>query len=207
MKKLLGIGFWEFIARIILRNRIAIIVSILVATGMLIKQFKHIRFTQTEANLIPADDKVNVDYDKFLINFGEEGNLIVIATKDKKLFTPKVYGEWRNLMNTIKSSKEVSLVVSVDNLQKLTKNDSLEKFELKPLVDESKIQDEHYLKQIQKELFTKLPFYEGLLFNKKTGAIRSAIYLDKKIVNTKARKEYVLNNLIPALNKFKTKTK
>ena len=66
--------------------------------------------------------------------------------------TPKVYGEWRNLMNTIKSSKEVSLVVSVDNLQKLTKNDSLEKFELKPLVDESKIQDEHYLKQIQKEL-------------------------------------------------------
>ena len=206
MKKLLGIGFWEFIARIILRNRIAIIVGILVATGMLITQFKHIRFTQTEANLIPADDKVNVDYDKFLSHFGEEGNLIVIATKDKKLFTPKVYGEWRDLMNSIKSSKEVSLVVSVDNLQKLTKNDSLEKFELKPLVDDSKIQDEKYLKQIQKEIFTKLPFYEGLLFNKKTGAIRSAIYLDKKIVNTKARKEYVLNNLIPALNKFKKTT-
>ena len=164
MKKLSGIGFWEFIARIILRNRIAIIIGILVITGMLITQFKHIRFTQTEANLIPANDKVNLDYDKFLHHFGEEGNLIVIATKDKKLFTPKVYLEWRDLMNTIKSSKEVSLVVSVDNLQKLTKNDSLEKFELKPLVDDSKIQDEGYLKQIQKELFKSFREFPIMLY-------------------------------------------
>jgi predicted RND superfamily exporter protein len=39
-----------------------------------------------------------------------------------------------------------------------------------------------------------MPFYEGLLFNKKTGTIRAAIYMDKAIVNTPERKEYVLNN-------------
>jgi predicted RND superfamily exporter protein len=206
MKKLLGIGFWELIARIILRNRIVILGCIALITILLAFQWKNIRFTQTEANLIPADDKVNVDYNKFLKEFGEEGNLIVIATKDKKIFTPKVYQAWSELMTEIKSHQEVTLVVSVDNLRKLTKNDSLETFELKPLVDKSKIQDEQYLKQIQTELFTKLPFYEGLLFNKKTGAIRSAIYLDKKIVNTKTRKEFVLNNLIPALDKFKKAT-
>jgi hypothetical protein len=109
-------------------------------------------------------------------------------------------------MTTIKSHKEVSLIVSVDNLQKIIKNDSLEKFELKPLVDKNKVQDEKYLQQIQKELFTKLPFYDGLLYNKKTGAIRSAIYLDKKIVNTKARKEFVINDLIPAIKNFRDKT-
>ncbi len=206
MKKLLGIGFWEFIARIILRNRIIILSSIVLVTILLASQWKYTKFTQTEANLIPADDKVNVDYDKFLERFGEEGNLIVIATKDKKLFTPKVYNAWSELMNTIKSSKEVSLVVSIDNLQKLVKNDSLETFELKPLIDKSKVQDEQYLTKIQKELFTQLPFYEGLLFNKKTGAIRSAIYLDKKIVNTKIRKDYVLEKLIPAIEKFEKDT-
>lgn len=206
MKKLLGIGFWEFIARIILRNRIIILCSIILVTILLATQWKYIRFTQTEANLIPADDKVNVDYSKFLKNFGEEGNLIVIATKDNKLFTPKVYEAWSELMTTIKSHKEVSLIVSVDNLQKIVKNDSLEKFELKPLVDKSKVQNEKHLQEIQKELFTKLPFYEGLLYNKKTGAIRSAIYLDKKIVNTKARKDFVINDLIPALKTFKDKT-
>ena len=196
----------ELIARIILRNRIVILGSIILITVLLSLQWKNIRFTQTEANLIPADDKVNVDYQKFLDQFGEEGNLIVIATKDNHLFTPKVYQAWSELMTTIKSHKEVSLVVSVDNLQKLTKNDSLETFELKPLVDSNKVQDEKYLKAIKTELFTRLPFYEGLLFNKKTGAIRSAIYLDKKIVNTKARKEYVLNDLIPAIEKFEKTT-
>lgn len=206
MKKLLGIGFWELVARIILRNRIVILGSIILITVLLSLQWKNIRFTQTEANLIPADDKVNVDYQKFLNQFGEEGNLIVIATKDNRLFSPKVYAAWSELMTTIKSHKEVSLVVSVDNLQKLTKNDSLETFELKPLVDSNKVQDEKYLKAIKTELFTRLPFYEGLLFNKKTGAVRSAIYLDKKIVNTKARKDYVLNDLIPAIEKFEKVT-
>lgn len=206
MKKLLGIGFWEFIARVILRNRIVILGCIVLITVLLALQWKSIRFTQTEANLIPLDDKVNVDYQKFLGRFGEEGNLIVIATKDKKLFTPKVYQAWSELMQTIQSSKEVSLVVSVDNLQKLVKNDSLETFELKPLVDKNKIQDEAYLTQIQKDLFGKMPFYEGLLFNKKSGAIRSAIYLDKKIVNTKIRKDYVLEKLIPAIENFTKKT-
>ena len=206
MKKLLGIGFWEFIARVILRNRIVILGCIVLITVLLALQWKSIRFTQTEANLIPLDDKVNVDYQKFLNRFGEEGNLIVIATKDKKLFTPKVYQAWSELMQTIQSSKEVSLVVSVDNLQKLVKNDSLETFELKPLVDKNKIQDATYLTKVQKDLFGKMPFYEGLLFNKKSGAIRSAIYLDKKIVNTKIRKDYVLEKLIPAIENFTQKT-
>jgi predicted RND superfamily exporter protein len=206
MKKLLGIGFWEFIARVILRNRIVIIVCIALITFLLALQWKSTRFTQTEANLIPLDDQVNINYQKFLDRFGEEGNLIVIATKDKKLFTPKVYQSWSELMQTIQSSKEVDLVVSVDNLQKLVKNDSLESFELKPLVDKNKIEDEKYLAKIQKELFTQLPFYEGLLFNKKSGAIRSAIYLDKEIVNTKIRKDYVLENLIPAIEKFQKDT-
>lgn len=206
MKKMLGIGFWELIARIILRNRIVILSGVVLLTIFMVFQWKNIKFTHTEANLIPADDKVNVDYDKFLKNFGEEGNLIVIATKDKKLFTPKVYQAWSDLMTTIKSHKEVSLVISVDNLQTLVKNDSLQTFQLKPFVNQSKIQDENYLKTIKADLFTQLPFYEGLLFNKKSGAIRSAIYLDKKIVNTIARKEYVLNDLIPEIEKFEKET-
>ncbi len=169
-------------------------------------QWKNLKFTQTEANLIPADDKVNVDYNTFLKNFGEEGNLIVIATKDKKLFTPDIYKKWSELMHKIKSDKEIDLVITVDNLQKLSKNNASQTFELKPLVDQSKTLDENYLKQIKAELFNKMPFYEGLLFNKKSGAIRSAIYLDKKIVNTIARKEYILKKFIPEIDKFEKET-
>jgi uncharacterized protein len=206
MKRMSGIGFWEIIARIILRNRIFILIVVLGITILMALQWKNIVFTQTEANLIPADDKINLDYNQFLKYFGEEGNLVVIATKDKKLFTPKVFLAWSNLMQKIQADKEVTLVISVDNLQKLTKNDSLQTFDLQPLVNKNQIQNANYLNQIKTELFSKLPFYEGLLFNKKTGAVRSAIYLDKKIINTKARKDYVLNKLIPAIETFEKQT-
>lgn len=206
MKKFLGIGFWEFIARIILRNRIVILLGITAITVLLAIQWKNIRFTQTEANLIPADDKVNVDYNSFLKVFGEEGNLVVVATKDPKLFTPKVFTEWNTLMNSLQKDKEVSLIISVDNLKKLVKNDSLQSFVLKQLVDTNKINDAKYLSEIKNELYNKLPFYEGLLYNKKTGAVRSAIYLDKKIINTKARKEYILKTFIPKIEAFKKNT-
>lgn len=206
MKRISGIGFWEIIARIILRNRILLLTVVVGITILMALQWKNIVFTQTEANLIPADDKINLDYNLFLKNFGEEGNLIVIGTKDQKLFTPKVFKAWSALMQKIQADKEVTLVLSVDNLQQLTKNDSLQTFDLQPLVDKNKIQDGAYLRQIKTKLFTKLPFYEGLLFNKKTGVIRSAIYLDKKIINTKTRKEYVLKQLIPAIENFEKQT-
>ncbi|WP_395059117.1 RND family transporter [Flavobacterium sp.] len=206
MKKMLSIGFWEFIARVILRNRIVFLSGIVIITILFSMQWKNIKFTQTEANLIPFDDQINVDYRSFLKNFGEEGNLVVIATKDPKLFTPKVYKAWSDLMTTIQSHKEVDLVISISNLKKLVKNDSLEKFELTPLINANKTKSQAYLSQVKSELLNKLPFYEGLLFNKKSAAIRSAIYLDKKIINTKARKEFVLNKLIPEIEKFESET-
>ncbi|WP_348813137.1 efflux RND transporter permease subunit [Flavobacterium maritimum] len=206
MIKWFSIGFWELIARIILRNRIVILCGIVLVTILFALQWKNVKFSQTEANLIPADDKVNVDYNHFLKNFGEEGNLIVIATKDPKLFTPKVFKAWSTLMEKIKSDKEVSLVISVDNLQQLVKNDSLQTFELKPFVNAEKANDPAYLTQLKSDFFKNLPFYEGLLFNKKTGAVRSAIYLDKKIVNSKARKDYILHKFIPEIDKFYAET-
>lgn len=206
MKKMSGIGIWEFVARIILRNRIVILFGIVLITVLLALQWKNVKFTQTEANLIPADDKVNIDYNHFLKNFGEEGNLIVIATKDEKLFTPKVFQAWSNLMQKLKSDKEVSLVISVDNLQELVKNDTLQSFELKPFVNSNKLNDQKYLDELKSDFFNKFPFYQGLLFNKETKAIRSAVYIDKKIVNTKARKEYILNKFIPEIDKFYKET-
>ncbi len=202
MKKLLGIGFWEFIARIILRNRLAFIAAIALITVGLALQWKNIRFSNTEANLIPADDQVNVDYNQFLKVFGEEGNLVVIGTKDPKLFTPKIFKAYADLMHNLAKDPEVGLVLSVDNLKVLHKNDTLKTFELVPFVDTTKIADANYLQYVRKDLLNKLPFYSGLLYNKHKTAVRSAIYLKKELVNTKARKEYILGRFSDKIKKF-----
>jgi hypothetical protein len=51
-----------------------------------------------------------------------------------------------------------------------------------------------------------MPFKACLLFNKKNGTIRSAIYLDKEIVNTAHRKDYIVNDFIPKIEAFEKKT-
>jgi len=205
MKNKFKVGFWEFVARIVLKNRIFILGAILLITLFLSTQWKNIRFSFTEANLLPETSSITKGYNTFLSKFGEEGNLIVVGVKDDRFFTPKTFAAWTKLMNELKAQKEVDLIVSINDLKKLEKNDSLQKFELVPFVDQTKTGNQSYLESIKKNLFTKMPFYEGLLFNKK-GSIRSAIYLDKEIVNTPQRKEYIMNDFIPKILAFEKET-
>jgi predicted RND superfamily exporter protein len=206
MKKKLKVGFWEFIARIVLKNRIVILGVIVLITVFLALQWKNIQFSFTEANLLPDNHIVNKQYNAFLDKFGEEGNLIVVGVKNDAFFTPKAFAAWNKLMSEIKAQKEVDLIVSISDLKKLQKNDSLKTFELVPFVDQSKTGNKAYLDTIKKDLFQNMPFYEGLLFNKKNGTIRSAIYLDKEIVNTAQRKDYIVNDFIPKIEAFEKET-
>lgn len=206
MKRALKVGFWEMIARIILKNRITILIVIFVLTVFLGYQWKNLSMTYTEANLLPQKHIVNKEYQDFLDKFGEEGNLIVIGFNDKTFFTPKAYAAWNELMTGLKDSKDVELVVSLNDLKKLQKDTIAQKFELVSFVDKSQTKDATYLNKIKNELFNNLPFYEGLLFNKKSGSIRSAIYLNKKIVNTAERKIFIVENLVPKIEKFEKAT-
>ena len=207
MIKWFSLGFWELIARVVLRNRILMLSIIAAITVFLAMQWKNIHFTHTEANMLPDDNIVNIEYNAFLEKFGEEGNLVIIGVKDKTFFTPKAYEAWSKLMNTLKDDKAVDLIISINDLKKLQKNEALQKFELVPFADPSKITDKGYLEKLKKELFNDLPFYEGLLFNKRSGTIRSAIYLDKKIVNTPTRNDFITHKLVPAVEAFEKETK
>ena len=206
MKKKLKVGFWEYIARLILTYRITILIAITAITIFLGFQWRNLNMTYTEANLLPKKHIVNQQYDDFLSKFGEEGNLIVIGFQDPNFFTPKAFAEWNELMLGLKSSKNAELVVSISDLRKLQKDTIAQKFELNPLIDSNQIKNQAYLQNIKTELFNNLPFYEGLLFNKKSGSIRSAIYLKKEIVNTAERKIFIIETLLPKIEKFEKNT-
>ncbi|SCY29289.1 efflux RND transporter permease subunit [Flavobacterium caeni] len=206
MKKRFKVGFWEGVARIILTNRITILVLLVGITVLLASQWRNLQMTYTEANLLPQGHKANRDYREFLDRFGEEGNLVVVGVQDKRLFTPKVYKAWNEMMAQLKSSKDVDLVVSLKDLKKLQKDTIAEKFDMVPLINATQAGDASYLAQIRDELFNRLPFYEGLLYNQKSGSFRSAVYLNKKIVNTAARKDFILQTLVPAVDQFEKST-
>jgi hypothetical protein len=64
---------------------------------------------------------------------------------------------------------------------------------------DNKIASQNYLNSIR--FVPKYAFYEGLLFNKKRNHPIS--YLDKEIVNTAHRKDYIVNDFIPRLKLLK----
>lgn len=206
MAKWFSVGFWEAIARIILRNRIVILSLIVLFTVFMAIQWKNMRFTYTEANLLPDHHEVNEEYKHFLDKFGEEGNLIVIGVQDSTFFTTKSFEAWSKMMEKFRTNKAIEFVISVETLQKLQKNQKDESFELVPLFNPNKVKDDAYLAEIKNELFDKLVFYESLLYNKETGTIRSAIYIDKKIVNTQARKTFIDDVLLPEIKLFEQQT-
>jgi predicted RND superfamily exporter protein len=201
MFKLFTTGFWEVIARLILRNRIAILITIGLITVALGSQWKNMRFTYTEANLLPDDHEVNVTYNEFLKIFGEEGNLIVLGVKDSSLFTVEKLNAWNRLSEDFKSYDEVDAVLSIKDLQKLVKNTDKQKFELEPFIKDS-IESLDQITILEKELFEQYPFYDNFLFNKNTKTVRTAIYLKKDIVNTSARKDFIIDVLEKKIEAF-----
>lgn len=201
MSKIFSFGFWNSIARVILRNRVTIIIITLCLTAFLATQWKNMRFSYTEANLLPDDDEINLEYNNFLDTFGEEGNLIVIAVKDSTLFTPEKFKAWNNLTETLSSYSEIDHVISLGTLKKLEKFDNPKRFEMVPFI-EQKDWDSTDVAGYKDELLNKLPFYKNLVYSGNKKTVQTALYLNEDIVNSKQRKIFVIEDLKPLIDKF-----
>ena len=201
MLKLFSTGFWNALARLILRNRVAILVIIGLFTALMVSQWDKMRFSYTEANLLPDDHFVNVDYNRFLEIFGEEGNLIVLGVKDSRLFSVETLNAWNRFSKSFENNPNVETIVTLQDLKKLVKNKRKQQFDFIPFFKDS-LKTTKELEALTSALLNDFPFYDNILFNKESNAIRSVLLLDKSIVNSPARKSFIVDNLIPKVQAF-----
>ena len=197
--------FWQVISRFILTQRIFILVVLALITLFLASNIKNIKFSHTEANLLPKDHEDNIKYDNFLEIFGEEGNLIILAIQDSTIFKAANFNKWNDFSKEFDSFSQVDFTVSIGDIKKLKKDKKNQRFIVEPLYENIPSTNKE-VQIIKDELFNNLPFYDNFLFNKSTGTIRTAIYLDKEIVNSKARERFVFDDLNPAIEKFEKET-
>ena len=198
-------SFWTKVAGIILRNRYLVLIIIAGITSFLASQMKYMKFSYTEANLLPENHIANLEYNTFLEIFGEEGNLVILGVKDPSIFTPKKFNAWNTLVDKFDARDEIDFTLSIADVQKLKKDKKNRKFVLEPLYEDDPTTDKEVL-EIKKQLFEKLPFYDNLLYNKETGTLQTAIYIKKEIINTKARRAFIFNYLKPTIEKFEKET-
>lgn len=205
MAKIFSFGFWNSIARLILRNRIIILLLIIAATVFFSTQWKNMRFSYTEANLLPDDHEDNIAYNEFLDKFGEEGNVVLLGVKDSTLFQPENFQAWKELTKKLEAYPAVDYAISVSNLQQLKKFEDPSRFEMVPFISEENPTKEE-LQQYQDKLYNQLPFYENLVYSSHSNTVQSAIYMNKEIVNSKERKTFVRDELQPLITNFEEKT-
>ncbi|MDG1032059.1 MAG: MMPL family transporter [Flavobacteriaceae bacterium] len=192
---------WEKFARLILRNRIFLLILVLINTIFLSTQWKNIRFSYSEANLMPKDHPFNIAYDNFVDVFGEEGNLLIIAVNDSLLFDRTNFNAWIELSDSFKLKKEVNNVLHVGNFPVIKKDKIKKEFTIDSIKNESFTSNKN-ITEFKSLLFNDYPFYENILFNKKTETIQTAIYLDKKVINNIERINFVNNTFIPLIKEF-----
>jgi uncharacterized protein len=137
------------------------------------------------AQILPETDSTYIEYRNFKKIFGEDGNVMAVGFQDKDFFKLDKFNGWYELSEKIKNIKGIKGVLAIPNCIKVVKNDSLDKFEFLPLVKE-KPKTQAEVDSIKKE-FLNLPVYEGLIYNKETGANLIVITFNKKDLDSERR--------------------
>jgi predicted RND superfamily exporter protein len=177
---------WSALAKFILKNRIILLVSILLATCYMTYRARQVKIAYSFTQFLPGSDSTSIDYENFKKQFGLDGTVMVVGMQTDSLFTNlDEFNDWYDLNYSIKGLHGIKEVVSSASLYFLSKNDSLSKFNFKPLLLR-KPANLHELDSARKVIFS-LPFYDGFIFNKKTNSTLMAVTFRDNDVNTSGR--------------------
>lgn len=174
---------FQYIARIILRNRLTILFLLLILTSFMAFMATKIEMSYEPAPLLPKKDSTYKQYAEFTRVFGEGSNLIVYGIESNEFFQPEIIGDWVELGNDLRKIEGVNSVFSITDAIVLKKNSKQRRFEFETILSDSI--DLTQLDSI-KALVKSLPVYKDLLYNEE-GVYLMGILVDKDIIQSKQR--------------------
>lgn len=176
---------WKFLVRLILRNRLANLIIIALLTIYMGWEGSKVQMSYEFASMLPESDTTSRIYQRFKETFGQDGAVMFVGVQDERLFELEHFKAWHDLTEKVRTIEGVQEVVSVARIFHLIRNDSLRKFDFRPVMER--------LPQTQEELdslryyIQQLRFYEGLLYNSATNVSVMMITLDNHVLNSKDR--------------------
>ena len=176
---------WNKIATGIIRYRIMWVVLVLASTLFMAYEANKIELSYQFARILPSTDPVEKEYQDFRKLFGEDGSVMVIGWQDPQLFEVNKFRDWCKLTQRIRETDGIKSVLSLANLQKAVRNDSLRQFDFEPVIRQiPSTQSE--VDSLKKEILN-LPIYEGLVLNSESNATLIVITFNDKELNSKRR--------------------
>ncbi len=189
---------WQKIARLILTNRIPILVVLLAITVVMGFFATKVEMLYEFSKLLPDNDPVSITYNKFKDDFGQDGLAVVIATTNKDFYEAENFKKWYELGNELKKiqvplkgtnpqqyGSPVDSVFSEAHLYNIVKNKKRKKFEIKPVFP-SFPEDKATIDSLQ-NVIVNLPFYENIVYKKDDDLHLMMLFLNREIFNSKNR--------------------
>jgi predicted RND superfamily exporter protein len=149
--------------------------------------------------MLPFTDSISIEYHHFKKVFGEDGSVMFLGIKSDNLFELEEFNDWWDLTYSIKAMEGVEEVVSLGRIYQLNKDDSLRKLNF-DLVFQNKPKTQAELDSL-KDVVLSIPFYEGFLLNKETGATMMMVTLNQKELQNKNRVRLV-RDIVDLSEKF-----
>ena len=103
--------FWARIARLILRNRIAIVVVVGLITLFMLWQMRGLRIDYGYSGMLPETDSVTIKLEQFNQLFGEDAGLFFFAFEDPDFYTINRFGSFNELKHQISQINGVNSVL------------------------------------------------------------------------------------------------
>ena len=193
---------WESIARLVLRFRLLLLVALLSVTGFMAYRASRVKLSYDFNSAIPTDNPKYKAYQEFRKKFGEDGNLLVIGIQTDKLFQQNVFNDYIALTQALKNVPGVDNVLGVSSAVNLIKDTVAQKPRAVPIFGA------HPASQAEidssKAVLLGLPFYQGLLYNRETGAWLTVVGVNKAVMNSAKRLETV-NGITSLVDSFGSK--
>lgn len=180
---------WKYFSGILLRNKLIFTAAVLLLTAFMGYEASKMQLSYEFAKILPDDDSTFIEYQSFKKQFGEDGNVMVMGFADKNLFQYEKFRDWHELSKNLKNIQGVKEILSLPTIYRFVKNDSLEKFEFIPLI-KNPITSQKVVDSLKAQILA-MPFYEGIIYNKETGANLIAITFKKKDLDSKRRLDMV----------------
>ncbi len=182
---------WQFIAKVILRNKFIILGIITLLTVFFGYQAATgLQLDNKYGVLLPNNAEAKVTYLDFKEKFGEDGNSLVIGIQTDKLYTEENFLKWKEMGDSILKFEGVLSVFSEANLFLIENNQEKMRFEINKIFSDTRF-EEKGIDQIKEES-RKIPFFNGMLYNPATNVSLMMVRIDEDFLSDKTKNKVVL---------------
>ena len=179
---------WDLFSKIILRNRLLIIILIIGSTAFMANKGRQAKLSYTMAKLLPENHEVNINYETFLDKYGPQ-DILVIAIEDTQLTAYDHIVAWKQLSDEVKLLPGVEEIISITSLPILLKDTILNQFFFSKWFS-SDITNQEELDRALDNFYAQ-PFYDQLLITADNKVAIFLISLENKIIRSSNREDLI----------------